>query len=273
MQPPLSLATLSPLPPSCYSSPSLCPSETTGWAQVPPPLASRLWQRGRSRQRVPPVTSPDRRLPIGPRSEPCRNCWASCFQTIPQEAQACKERSVLCFPGSLAGRVPSAENTVFIKSNAVTFQTRGQRQALGWWGVGGLPQSRSGPPITGSKGPSGHQTGLATGHWLHPTWQGHMQCQPLSPSPPEPCCLWPGGSLRWCQAWRGSRRAAGRGGGLIAAQPPISGQRGRQAGWASCRALAEELALQRVGVSTEPRGTACAACGTRPSPRPRPPQL
>lgn len=86
-----------------------------------------------------------------------------------------------------------AENTVFIKSNAVTFQTSGSETGNGMVGGGrAAPEPKWTPNHWIKRGPSGHQTGLATGHGLHPTWQGQGGVPASVTLPqPEPCCLWP----------------------------------------------------------------------------------
>ena len=189
IQPP-SLAILESSPPSCYSPPASVPKERLqlGHSHPPPiPLASR--SAGRQVRAVCSLqTSPDRRLLVGPRSEPCRSSrpTTSCFQTIPQSGSPGLKGEVCPLLSWKPGWQSAQRKILFLSSQMRShFRQVGQRQATGWWGVGGLPQSRSGSPtpITGSKGgPVGIRQDLPQGTGCSPGGRAGAVCQPLSPS-------------------------------------------------------------------------------------------
>lgn len=164
----------------------------------------------------------------------------------------------------------SAQRRILFLSSQMRshFRQVGQRQATGWWGVGGLPQSRSGPPITGSKGgPVGIRQDLPQGTGCTPHGRAKAVCQPLSPSPRQSPAVFgqrqpevvPGmeGQSQSCWAGRGADSPA-----------PTVGQRGRQAGVGLLQSVCRGTALQRVGVSTEPRGQPALRVALGRSPRP-----
>lgn len=110
-----------------------------------------------------PLQAQTEGLLIGPQVwNPGRNSKASCFQTIPCGKPRPSERSVLLLSWKLIMQCP--RRILFIKTNAVTFQTSGSETGMDGGG-GGLPQSRSGLPITDQWQIGGHQTGL---RWAAP---------------------------------------------------------------------------------------------------------
>ena len=166
-------------------------------------------------------TSPDRRLLVGPRSEPCRNSRPPAFRpSLSQEAHACKERSVLCFPGSLAGRVPSGKYCFYqVKCGHISDKwVRDRQQDGGGWE--GCPRAEVDPQSLDQKGAQWASDRTCHRARAAPHMAGPRRCASLCHPPPARALLsLARGSLRWYQAWRGSRRAAGRGGGLTQPSP------------------------------------------------------
>ena len=136
----------SPLPPSCYSPPASVPKERH--SHPPPiPLASR--SAGRQVRAVcSPQTSPDRRLLVGPRSEPCRSSrpTTSCFQTIPQSESPGLKGEVCPLLSWKPGWQRAQRKILFLSSQMRShFRQVGQRQATGWWGWEGFPRAEVDP--------------------------------------------------------------------------------------------------------------------------------
>lgn len=127
--------------PSCYSPPASVPKERLQRGHRHPrpiPLASR-WAGRQVRAVCSPQTSPDRRLLVGPWSEPCRSSrpTTSCFQTIPQPGSPGLKGEVCPLLSWKPGwQSAQRKNTVSIKSNAVTFQTSGSETGNGMVGGG-----------------------------------------------------------------------------------------------------------------------------------------
>lgn len=176
----------------------------------------------------------------------------------------------------------SAQRKILFLSSQMRshFRQVGQRQATGWWGVGGLPQSRSGPPITRSKGgPVGIRQDLPQGTGCTPHGRAKAVCQPLSPSPSQSPAVFGQRQPEVVPGMEGQSQSCWAGRGADSAQPPPWARGGGRQGWASCRAagaasaaheqsVCRGTALQRVSVSTEPRGrpALCVALGRSPRP-------
>lgn len=124
-----------------------------------------------------------------------------------------------------------------------------QRDGGGWEGC---PRAEVDPQSLDQKGAQWASDRTCHRARAAPHMAGPRRCASLCHPPPARALLsLARGSLRWCQAWRGSRRAAGRGGGLTAQPPPWARGGGRQ-GWASCRAFAEELPFRGSVLAQSP---------------------